>query len=227
MCWPSQSSTAPCVGSCGARCPVGSLPGYVWGYPRKRGALSGVSLGVVRKRCGRHHQCWSGRSMRSAGIRGPAHRRTSSSTTCQGVATGDAQVMGALVPLPSRACSTGRAPVVSCAHGQRTGPVDPSSLSADGHFYRSARLLPLEPKSSALPLSYLDVEVKYRIRTCNHWSGKQLTARRHTACEALRYHGVLRDPHQVRHVRSFPVLALSGKMFCAESTVCKERLRTG
>ena len=28
----------------------------------------------------------------------------------------------------------------------------------------------------------------------------------------------------VRHVRSFPVLALSSKMFCAESTVCKERL---
>jgi hypothetical protein len=73
-----------------------------------------------------------------------------------------ARVMGTLVPLPGRAKSAGQTPVVSCAQGQRTGPVDPSSLSADGHFLRSARLLPLEPRSSALPLSYPDVSGQVR-----------------------------------------------------------------
>ena len=32
-----------------------------------------------------------------------------------------------------------------------------------------------------------------------------------------------RNPHLVRHYRSFLVLVVSDKMFCAESTVCKER----
>ena len=79
------------------------MPGYV---------ESLAALVEVRKRCGRHHQCWSGRSLRGAGVRGPAHRRTPSSRTSQCLATSSVRVMGTLVPLPRRANSAGRAPAV-------------------------------------------------------------------------------------------------------------------
>ncbi len=74
--------------------------------------------------------------------------------------------------------------------------------------------------SSALTVQRSTIELPRRFRSSVGFEPtlplerNRPIVRRHTACEALRYHGVLRDPHQVRHVRSFPVLALRQEDLC-------------